>query len=153
MARSKAGSVEDYLEELPRERREALQEVRKVVLDNLPAGYVETMNWGVITYEIPLERFPDTYNKRPLMYAALASQKNHMSLYLMCVYSHKESRVRFEEKFKASGKKLNMGKSCVRFKRVEDLPLDVVGEVIAGTSVDAYIRFYQESRTKRKTSA
>ncbi len=153
MARSMAGSVEDYLEELPRERREALQEVRKVVLDNLPAGYVETMNWGMITYEIPLERYPDTYNKRPLMYAALASQKNHMSLHLMCVYSHKESRVRFEEKFKASGKKLNMGKSCVRFKRLEDLPLDVVGEAIAGTSVDAYIRIYQESRTKRKTSA
>ena len=149
MARSMAGSVEDYLQELPRERREVLQAVRKVVLDNLPAGYVETMNWGMITYEIPLERYPDTYNKRPLMYAALASQKNHMSLYLMCVYSHKESRIRFEEKFKASGKKLNMGKSCVRFKRLEDLPLDVVGEAIAGTSVDAYIRFYQESRTKR----
>lgn len=148
-----AGSVEDYLQELPRERREALQAVRKVVLDHLPAGYVETMNWGVITYEIPLERYPDTYNKRPLMYAALASQKNHMSLYLMCVYSHKESRIRFEEKFKARGKKLNMGKSCVRFKRVEDLPLDVIGEVIAGTSVDAYIRIYQESRTKQKTSA
>lgn len=148
-----AVGVEDYLGELPRERREALQEVRKVVLDNLPAGYVETMNWGMITYEIPLERYPDTYNKRPLMYAALASQKNHMSLHLMCVYSHKESRIRFEEKFKASGKKLNMGKSCVRFKRLEDLPLDVVGEAIAGTSVDAYIRFYQESRTKRKTSA
>ena len=153
MARSMAGSVEDYLEELPRERREALQEVRKVVLDNLPAGYVETMNWGVISYEISLERYPDTYNKRPLMYAALASQKNYMSLYLMCVYSHKESRVRFEEKFKARGKKLNMGKSCVRFKKVEDLPLDVVGETIAGTSVDAYIRIYQESRTKRKTFA
>ena len=153
MARSMAGSVEDYLQELPRERREALQAVRKVVLDNLPAGYVETMNWGVITYEIPLERYPDTYNKRPLMYAALASQKNHMSLYLMCVYSHKESRIRFEEKFKASGKKLNMGKSCVRFKKLEDLPLDVVGDAIAGTSVDAYIRIYQESRTKRKTSA
>lgn len=153
MARSMAGSVEDYLQELPRERREVLQAVRKVVLDNLPAGYVETMNWGMITYEIPLERYPDTYNKRPLMYAALASQKNHMSLYLMCVYSHKESRIRFEEKFKASGKKLNMGKSCVRFKRLEDLPLDVVGEAIAGTCVDAYIRFYQESRTKRKTSA
>ena len=153
MARSMAGSVEDYLQELPRERREILQAVRKVVLDNLPAGYVETMNWGMISYEIPLERYPDTYNKRPLMYAALASQKNYMSLYLMCVYSHKESRVRFEEEFKASGKKLNMGKSCVRFKRLEDLPLDVVGEAIAGTSVDAYIRFYQESRTKRKTSA
>lgn len=153
MARSMAGSVEDYLGELPRERREALQEVRKVVLDNLPAGYVETMNWGMITYEIPLERYPDTYNKRPLMYAALASQKNHMSLHLMCVYSHKESRIRFEEKFKASGKKLNMGKSCVRFKRLEDLPLDVVGDAIAGTSVDAYIRIYQESRTKQKTSA
>ena len=153
MARSTAGSVEDYLQELTRERREVLQAVRKVVLDNLPAGYVETMNWGMISYEIPLERYPDTYNKRPLMYAALASQKNYMSLYLMCVYSHKESRGRFEEEFKASGKKLNMGKSCVRFKRLEDLPLDVVGEAIAGTSVDAYIRFYQESRTKRKTFA
>lgn len=148
-----AVSVEDYLEELPRERREALQAVRKMVLDNLPAGYIETMNWGMITYEIPLERYPDTYNKRPLMYAALASQKNHMSLHLMCVYSHKESRIRFEEKFKASGKKLNMGKSCVRFKRVEDLPLDVIGEAIAGTSVEAYIRIYQESRTKPNTSS
>ena len=140
--------MEDYLQELPRERREALQAVRKVVLDNLPTGYVETMNWGMIAYEIPLERYPDTYNKRPLMYAALASQKHYLSLYLMCVYSHKESRIRFEEKFKARGKKLNMGKSCVRFKRVEDLPLDVIGEAIAGTSVDAYLRIYQESRTK-----
>ena len=153
MARSMDGRVEDYLQELLRERREALQAVRKVVLDNLPVGYVETMNWGMITYEIPLERYADTYNKRPLMYAALASRKHYMSLYLMCVYSHKESRIRFEEKFKARGKKLNMGKSCVRFKRVEDLPLDVIGEAIAGTSVDAYIRIYQESRTKQNASA
>lgn len=150
---SDAATVEEYLDGLDDDRRASMEAVRKVVLDNLPAGYVEAMNWGMISYEIPLERYPDTYNKRPLMYAALASQKNHMSLHLMCVYSHKESRIRFEEKFKASGKKLNMGKSCVRFKRLEDLPLDVVGEAIAGTSVDAYIRFYQESRTKRKTSA
>ncbi len=148
MVRSSATTVEEYLQELPPERREAIRAVRQVVLGNLPAGYVEALNWGMISYEIPLERYPDTYNKQPLMYAALGSQKNYMSLYLMCVYSHQASKIWFEEKFKASGKKLNMGKSCVRFKRVEDLPLNVIGETIAGTSVDEYIRRYQAFRTK-----
>jgi hypothetical protein len=143
-----AGSVEDYLGELPWERREALQEVRKVVLDNLPAGYVETMNWGMICYEVPLAICPDTYNKQPLMFAGLASQKRHMGLYLMCVYSHQGSRDAFEEKFRASGKKLDMGKSCVRFKRLDDLPLEVIGETIAATPVEAYIQLYRESRRK-----
>ncbi len=82
------------------------------------------------------------------MYAALASQKRYMSLYLMCVYSHQESRIWFEERFKASGKKLDMGKSCVRFRRVEDLPLDLIAETIAGTSVEDYIRFYEASRRR-----
>ena len=116
MVRSAAATVEEYVQELAPDRREDVQAVRKLVLDNLPPGYVETMNWGMITYEIPLDRYPDTYNGQPLMYAALASQKRYMSLYLMCVYSHQESRIWFEERFKASGKKLDMGKSCVRFR-------------------------------------
>ena len=148
MVRSAAATVEEYVQELARDRREDIQAVRELVLDNLPPGYVETMNWGMITYEIPLDRYPDTYNGQPLMYAALASQKRYMSLYLMCVYSHQESRIWFEERFKASGKKLDMGKSCVRFRRVEDLPLDLIAETIAGTSVEDYIRFYEASRRR-----
>ncbi len=148
MVRSAAATVEEYVQELAPDRREDIQAVRELVLDNLPPGYVETMNWGMITYEIPLDRYPKTYNKQPLMYAALASQKRYMSLYLMCVYSHQESRIWFEERFKASGKKLDMGKSCVRFRRVEDLPLDLIAETIAGTSVEDYIRFYEASRRR-----
>ena len=148
MVRSAAATVEEYLQELVPDRREEIQAVRELVLDNLPPGYVETMNWGMITYEIPLERYPETYNKQPLMYAALASQKRYLSLYLMCVYSHRESRIWFEERFKASGKKLNMGKSCVRFRRVEDLPLNLIAETVAGTSVEDYIKFYEASRRR-----
>ena len=136
MARSEATSVEEYMDELPEDRREAMETVRSLVLDNLPQGYVEAMNWGMISYEIPLERYPSTYNGQPLMYAALASQKNYMSLYLMCVYSHAGTRTSFEERFKASGKKLNMGKSCVRFRKVEDLPLGLIAETIASTPVE-----------------
>lgn len=148
MARSSAATVEEYLRELPEERAEALRAVRQVILDHLPPGYVETMNWGMICYEVPLTRCPDTYNKQPLMFAGLASQKRHMGLYLMCVYSHQGSRAEFEEKFRTSGKKLDMGKSCVRFKKLEDLPLEVIGETIAATSVEEYIQLYRDSRRK-----
>ena len=149
MVRSAAGTVEEYLGKLSAERREAVAAVREVALANLPDGYVEAMNWGMISWEVPLTRYPNTYNKQPLMYAALASQKNYMSLYLMCVYADEDDRARFEERFRASGKRLNMGKSCVRFRRVEDLPLDLIGEVIASTSVDEYIRRYEAARKKR----
>lgn len=152
MARSSAATVEEYLQELPPERAEALRAVRRVILNHLPPGYVETMNWGMICYEVPLARCPDTYNKQPLMYAALASQKRHMGLYLMCVYSHQGSRAAFEEKFRASGKKLDMGKSCVRFRKLEDLPLEVIGETVASTSVEEYIQQYRESRTRPRAS-
>ena len=148
MVRSAAATVEEYLLELSPDRREGIQAVRQVVLDNLPPGYVETMNWGMITYEIPLDRYPKTYNSQPLMYAALASQKRHMAVYLMCVYSHQESRAWFEERYRASGKRLDMGKSCVRFRRVDDLPLDLIAETIAGTSVEDYIKFYEASRKR-----
>ena len=149
MVRSAAATVEEYLGELSAERREAVEAVRAVAVANLPEGYVEAMNWGMISWEVPLERYPNTYNKRPLMYAALASQKNYMSLYLMCVYADDDDKARFEERFRASGKRLDMGKSCVRFRRVEDLPLDLIADTIASTSVDEYIRRYEEARGKR----
>jgi len=149
MVRSDAATVEEYLNELAPDRRKQIDAVRRVVLENLPDGYQEAMNWGMISWEIPLARYPDTYNRQPLMYAALAAQKSYMSLYLMCVYAHDGRRADFERRFKASGKKLNMGKSCVRFKSAEDLPMDLIAETIASTSVDEYIRSYEAVR-KRK---
>ena len=143
MARSEAGTVEGYLSELPEEKRALIEAVRKVVLKALPEGYVESMTWGMPSYEIPLERYPDTYNKKPLNYAALGAQKNYCSLYLMCAYQDSEQEKQLKEGFAKAGKKLNMGKSCVRFKKLEDLPLDVVGEVIASTTPEEFIATYE----------
>ena len=149
MVRSNAATVEEYLNELGCDRREQIEAVRNVVLDNLPEGYAESMNWGMISWEIPLDRYPKTYNKQPLMYAALASQKNYMSLYLVCVYVHDGTQTEFERSFKASGKKLNMGKSCVRFKTTDDLPMDLIADTIASTPVDDYIKSYEAARKKK----
>ena len=153
MVRSNATTVEEYLNELAPDRREQIEAVRNVVLDKLPEGYAESMNWGMISWEIPLERYPKTYNKQPLMYAALASQKNYMSLYLMCVYTHDGTQTEFERRFKASGKKLNMGKSCVRFKTTDDLPMDLIADTVASTSVDDYIKSYEAARKKSRSRA
>ena len=149
MVKSTAKTVEDYLNTLPEDRREAISKVRQVVLKNLPEGYVETMNWGMISYEIPLERYPDTYNKQPLGIAGLASQKNNMTLYLMSVYSDPKTTNWFQEQFKASGKKLDMGKSCVHFKKIDDLPLEVIAETIRRCTVEEYIKRYEQSRKKK----
>ncbi|MDE2969082.1 MAG: DUF1801 domain-containing protein [Chloroflexota bacterium] len=120
--------------------------VRDVVLANLPEGYEEIMDFGMISYVVPLSVVPKTYNGHPLMYASLADQKNHMALYLMCLYTHNEDMGWFEERYAASGKKLDMGKSCVRFKKLDDLPLDLIGEVIGMTPMERYVSFYEEAR-------
>lgn len=137
--RSDATSVDDYLASLPDDRRESLQRVRSVIRSNLPEGYEEVMNWGMISYQVPLEIEPDTYNGKPLMYAALASQKNHMALYLTAVYADLDAADRFREAYEATGKRLDMGKSCVRFRRVDDLPLDLLGDTIAATPVEEFV--------------
>lgn len=146
MVSSRAETVEEYLAELPDDRRHAIAEVREVILENLPDGFAEAMNWGMISYEVPLDRHPDTYNGEPLMYAALASQKNHMAVYLTAVYVDGETEDWFRSEYEATGKKLDMGKSCVRFKSLDQLPLDLIGQVIAGTSVDELIDIYERSR-------
>lgn len=146
---SQATTVEQYLAELPEDRRIAIEEVRSVILANLPEGYQESMNWGMISYEIPLERYPDTYNKKPLGYAALASQKNHMAVYLMNIYSSKDSAASFEAQYRATGKRYDVGKSCVRFRKIEDLPLDLIGRTVASTPVDQYIAEYEAARASR----
>ena len=146
MAKSTADTVEEYLAEVPEYRRAALAAVRQVILDHLPEGYVEMMQYGMIGYVIPLERYQKTYNGQPLTYAALASQKNYMTLYLMNIYSDSELERWFVERYEASGKKLDMGKSCVRFKNLDDLPMDLIGRAIAATSMAEFVARYEASR-------
>jgi Domain of unknown function (DU1801) len=146
---SKAASVEQYLSALPADRRAALEAVRKVIRANLDKEYEEGMQYGMISYYVPHRVFPAGYHcdpKQPLMFAALASQKNYMSMYLMCVYGHGPSSEWFREAWAKAGKKLDMGKACVRFKRVEDLALDVIGEAIRRVPVKTYLHQYEEAR-------
>ena len=148
MASSKARTVEEYLQELPEDRREVVSRVRDRILKNLPEGFEETMNWGMISYEVPLSRHPHTYNKKPLMYMALAAQKNHYAVYASGVYMDPAGEGRLKEAFDRAGKKLDMGKSCIRFKKLEDLPLDVVDDIAAGHSVDDFIQAYEAARQR-----
>jgi hypothetical protein len=146
---SNAKTVEEYLLELPEDRRQAIETVRNVILENLPKGFEETMQYGMISYVVPLSIYPDGYLGKKdtlLPYASLASQKNHMAVYLMNIYTDKESEAWFTKQYKASGKKMDVGKSCVRFKKVDDLPLDVIGSAIGRTSVQDFITTYEESR-------
>lgn len=148
--RSEAKTVEEYLAGLPGERREAIAEVRRVILENLPDGYEETMNWGMIAYEVPLSIYPDTYNGQPLTYAALASQKNHMAVYLSGIYMDDEAREKFEADYKATGKRFDVGKSCVRFRKLEDLPLPVIAEAIRLLPADEYVARVKAAHSPRR---
>ena len=143
-----ATTVEQYLASLSADRRAAIEQVRSVVNANLPAGYEEGIEFGMIGWYIPLSRYPDTYNKRPIGIAALASQKQYMALYLTSVYGDPKLESWFKKAFAAAGKKLDMGKSCVRFRTVDALPLDVIGETIAKVPVDAFIASYEKVRAK-----
>ncbi len=147
---SDATSVEEYLASLPDDRRTAIGAVRDTVNANLPEGYVETMAFGMIGWGIPLEDYPDTYNGQPLGIAALASQKNHMALYLMGLYSSEPELEWFKQQYAERGLKLDLGKSCLRFKRLEQVPLDVVGEVIAKIPPALLIERYEAARALTK---
>ena len=147
--RSDAKTVAEYLSELDNGRREAITAVRNVILDHLPAGYQEVMQFGMISYIVPLSVVGNTYNGQPLMYIALASQKQYMSLYLTSVYSDPAVAEWFTECYLATGKKLNMGKSCVRFRKLEDLPLELVGEVAARTPIAEFVEMYAAPRSSR----
>ena len=156
---SKATTVAQYLAELPSDRREALETVRKTILANLDRDYEEGMQYGMIGYYVPHTVFPPGYHcdpRQPLPFAGLGSQKNHMSLHLMCVYGHAGLTAWFQDAWKKTGKKLDMGKACVRFKRAEDLALDVIGEVIRRVPADKYIAFYEanlRTMSKKKTAS
>ena len=148
MVQSAAKTVNAYLEELPEDRRAVVAAVRDVILSHLPEGYEESVGYGMISYSIPLARYPKTYNKQPLCYVSLAAQKNHYAVYLMCVYASPERTAALREKFAKVGKKLDMGKACIRFKKLDDLPLDVIGEAVASATPDAYIAIYEKARSE-----
>ena len=145
--------IKNYLEKLPIERKEALEAVRKIIKKSLPKGYQETIQYGMITYVVPLKAYPKGYLDKkdsPLPYVSIVSQKSHMAVYLMNLYADKKINEWFTKAYKASGKKMDIGKSCIRFKKLEDLPLDLIGEAIAKTSVDKFIKLYEEGRPKKK---
>ncbi len=151
---SKATSVDEYVAGLPADRREAIQTIRGVIRKNLDRDLEEGMQYGMIGYYVPHRVFPAGYHcdpKQPLPYAGLASQKNHMSLYLMSVYcgcvgdSESDEARWFREAWTKTGKKLDMGKACIRFKRIEDVPLEVVGEAIRRVTAKHYIQEYQQA--------
>jgi uncharacterized protein YdhG (YjbR/CyaY superfamily) len=143
---SEATTVEEYISQLPPDRREAVSALRSVILRTLPAGYEEGLQWRMISYSVPLSRSGPTYNGQPLSYVALASQKNYLSLYLMAVYGPREQG--FRERYAATGKRLNMGKSCVRFRRLEDLPLDLIGQEIASVPVETFLAVHERARSR-----
>ncbi len=143
---SKAKTVKEYLDELPADRRAAIEAVRKVIRKNLDKGFEEGMQYGMIGYYVPHKVYPPGYHcdpKQPLPFGALASQKNYMSVYLMCLYGGTEYETWFRKEWAKTGKKLDMGKSCIRFKKLEDLPLDVIGQTIARVPLKEYIGYYE----------
>jgi len=148
MRQEETTSVEAYLAGLPAGRKETVSALRDVIVENLPQGYAETMNMGVISYEIPLEDYPGAYNGSPLSYLALADRKNYVALHLTCFYHNEKQAKMVRDGFESANKRLDMGNSCIRFRILDDIPLDVIGEVVASTPADVMIAEYEESRRK-----
>jgi uncharacterized protein YdhG (YjbR/CyaY superfamily) len=152
---SKAKTVTEYVNELPAERKADIKKMRALIKKHLPKGYVEGMGWGMITYSVPLSVYPAGYGENPevpIPYVALASQKNYMAVYLD-VYTNPKTEKWFKDEYKKSGKKMDMGKSCVRFKRIEDLPLDLIAKTVALTPVKKYAANYAAVRQELKKKA
>ena len=152
-AKAKAGrptTVAAYLDSLAPEKRSVIEEARAFVHEHIPDGYAEFMNWGVINWGIPLDEFPDTYNGQPLCYVGLGAKKSYNSLYLMGAYdvSNGEYTSPFSQKlladaFRKAGKRLDMGKCCLHFKKLDDLELTSVAKVIAMSTPKEYIAYYK----------
>ena len=132
---------------LPEDRLEAITAIREVILKNLHKGYEEGMQWRMPSYFVPLSAYPAGYNcqpDQPLPFVGLASQKNHMAFYGFCIYMNEELKNRFVADWKKTGKKLDMGKSCVRFKKLEDVPLKVIGDAVKRVPMKKYIKQYEK---------
>jgi hypothetical protein len=146
---SEATTVEQYLAELEDERRAQIEPVHRVVHDAMPAGYEESVAWGMLSWSVPLETYPDTYNGQPLSYVCLAAQKRHNALYLMGLYSGSEQAAEFRRAWTEDGRRLDMGKSCLRYRTVEDLRLDLVRETVASIPPEKLIALHERARASR----
>lgn len=155
---TKPKTVAEYLKSLPEDRRKAVKTIRDAVNRSLPKGYKEGIQYGMIGWFVPHSLYPAGYHcdpKQPVPFVSLASQKNHMSLYMSCVYGMAEERERLAENWRKAGKKLDMGKGCIRFKKLEDVPLDVVGTAIKRIPVGKFLAHYESvlmTGGKRKPS-
>lgn len=144
MVTSRASTPEEYLAELPDDRRSLVQAVRSTIVEHLPDGFEETMTFGMLGYVVPLDRYPDTYNGQPLSVITLANQKNHVAVYLTGIYARDDRRQWFIDAWKSTGARLDMGKSCVRFKRLDDVEFGVLGRAVARVTPDELIRAHGE---------
>jgi uncharacterized protein YdhG (YjbR/CyaY superfamily) len=146
---SKATNVEQYLKELPADRREAMDKLRKTVLKNLPKGFKENMSYGMIGYCVPHSIYPAGYHcnpEQPLPFACLASQKNAITFYHMGVYADPKLLKWFTDEYaKAGVGKLDMGKSCIRFKKPENIPYQLIGELCSKITVEKWIEVYEKN--------
>jgi uncharacterized protein YdhG (YjbR/CyaY superfamily) len=151
---STAGTPDQYFEELPEERKEAMNKLRQVILDNLPKGFEEEMNYGMPGYVVPHSIYPEGYHvdpKLPLPFLNIASQKNFIGVYHMGVYSNPALLDWFTTEYsKRVPTKLDMGKSCIRFKKIDQIPFDLIGELATKISVEDWIAIYEDAVKDRK---
>lgn len=145
---SAASTPQAYLASLPDERRGDVETVLQVVRASIRPGFEETMTFGMIGWVVPLGTYPDTYNGAPLSYAGLAMQKRHNALYLMCLYADPETERDFRARWTAGGRRLDMGRSCLRYRRASDLDLDLVAEAVGRFGVDDFVALYEQSRAR-----
>jgi hypothetical protein len=146
MATKTQPSVPEFLAQLPSARRREVDRVRALILRHLPPGYEEVVSKRMLVYQVPLARYSDTYNRQPLWYVALASEKSYLSLHLMCIYGDTTKLHQLKDGFRAAGKKLDMGKACVHFKTADDLPLNVIGAVVASVPLERWVAIAQAAR-------
>ncbi len=148
---SKATTIDAYLEELDPEKAELIRVLLTDIRSVIDPGFEEAMNWGMISWQVPLSLLPKTYNQQPLLYCALAAQKRYCAIYLMCAYGDSQAAEMIRNRYQERGLKLNMGKSCLRFNALEKLDRDIVKEVIALYDVEAWVTHYQECRRQAKS--
>ena len=149
---SSAKTPDQYIAELPDDRREALSKLRKITLENLPKGFEEQMSYGMLGYVVPHSIYPNGYHctpELPLPFFAIASQKNSINIYHMMVYSDKNLHDWFVAEYpKYSKSKLDMGKSCIRFKKTADIPFDLIGKLLSKVTVQQWISDYEKNLKK-----
>jgi hypothetical protein len=148
MVKSKAVTVEGYLSALPPEQAKAVTAVVDHLRKHMPRGYEESAGSLGVTYSIPLSVFPNTYNKQPFMYVAVAAHKNYCSLYLMSAYGYPPHLKALQDAYKKAGKKLDMGKSCIHFRSLDDLELNVIGTIVSSIPPAKWIEIYQATRSR-----